>query len=211
MFVIAAEKFFSFRADWHELDRARPLVRQYQIALDSVLRSHSELERCVAHCVHCGIRFLTHPRNVGREDLRCPFGCRRQHRRWRSNQRSVAYYRTASGKAKKKRLNACRRGNASPEQQRTDSIEQATTPNEQLPGELSVKVELRWDGVVLDESSLLNSRMLPYVRMVVRLIERIEHGGQELVGLLRQAMRQHSIAYRRRSDYVVRFLQQYPP
>jgi hypothetical protein len=186
-------------------------VRQYQIALDSVLRSHSELERCVAHCVHCGIRFLTHPRNVGRLDLGCPFGCRRQHRRWRSSQRSAAYYRTVSGKAKKKRLNARRRGNASPEPQRADAIEQATLPSPQLPGEWSVKVELRWDGVVLDESSVLNSRMLPYVRMVVRLIEGIEFGGQEIVGLLRQAMRQHSIAYRRRSDYVLRFLQQHPP
>lgn len=175
------------------------------------MRSQPELKRCVMQCVHCGIRFLTHPRNVGRLDLRCPFGCQRQHRRWRSKQRSAAYYRTASGKVKKKRLNARRSGHASPEQQRTDTIEQATTPNEQLPDAWSVKVELRWDGVVLDESSLLNSRMLPYVRMVVRLIEGIAVSGQEIVGLLRQAMRQHSIAYRRRSDYVLRFLQQHPP
>lgn len=112
---------------------------------------------------------------------------------------------------KKKRLNARRRGHSSPAQQRTDTIEQATSPNQQLPDEWSVKVELRWDGVVLDESSLLKSRMLPYVRMVVSLIEGIELSDQEIVRLLRQAMRQHSIAYRRRSDYVLRFLQQHPP
>src|SRR5208283_1217436 len=43
-FAIAVEKFFDFRADWHEDDRARPLVRQYQAALDSVLQSHGQLQ-----------------------------------------------------------------------------------------------------------------------------------------------------------------------
>ena len=73
------------------------------------------------------------------------------------------------------------------------------------------KVELRLDGVVLDESSLLNSPMLPYVRMVVSLIEGVEFGCDEIVRLLRQAMRQHSIAYSRRVDYVLGFLHQHPP
>jgi hypothetical protein len=112
---------------------------------------------------------------------------------------------------KKKRLNARRSCRSRPEQKRTDTIEQATSPNQQLPDELSATVELRLDGVVLDESSLLKSRMLPYVRMVVSLIEGVELGGKEIVRLLRQAMRQHSIAYRRRSEYVVRFLHQHPP
>lgn len=38
-FAIALEQVFSFRADWHQDDRADPLVRQYQTALDSVLES----------------------------------------------------------------------------------------------------------------------------------------------------------------------------
>ena len=42
----------------------RPLVRQYQTALDSILQSHPELRRCVVRCADCGIRFLTHPRNA---------------------------------------------------------------------------------------------------------------------------------------------------
>jgi hypothetical protein len=85
---------------------------------------------------------------------------------------------------KKKRLNARRSGNSSPEQQRTDTIEQATSPSQQLPDEWSVKVELRWDGVVLDESSLLNSRMLPYVRMVVNLMR---VSTDKALGILEQA------------------------
>ena len=166
----------------------------------------------MAHCVHCGIRFLSHPRNACRADLRCPFGCRRHYREWRSNQRSSAYYRTASGKAKKKRLNARRSCHLySTEQKRTAATEQATPASEPPPDPLSPQVELRLQGVVLHESSLLKSRMLPYVRMVVSLIEGIEFSHSEVVRLLRQALRQHSIASRTRSEYVLRFLHEHPP
>jgi len=84
-------------------------------------------------------------------------------------------------------------------------------PDEQLTDELQGKVELRLEGVVLDESSLVRSRMLPYARMVVGLIEGIELSCHEVVRLLRQAMRQHSIANRRRVDYILCFLNQHPP
>jgi hypothetical protein len=46
-FAIAIEKFFSLRADWHQDDRASPLVRQYQTVLDSILQSHPALQGCV--------------------------------------------------------------------------------------------------------------------------------------------------------------------
>ncbi|MDD4890851.1 MAG: hypothetical protein PHU85_13100 [Phycisphaerae bacterium] len=64
---------------------------------------------------------------------------------------------------------------------------------------------------MLDESSLATSPMLPYVRMVVRLIEGIELSCRDVLRLLRQAMRQHSIGARRRIDYVLSFLHQHPP
>lgn len=112
---------------------------------------------------------------------------------------------------KKKRLNAQRSYDASPEQKQTATTEQAIPASKPAQDELSPKVELRLQGVVLNEASLLKSRMLPYVRMVVSLIEGIELSDQEIVRLLRQAMRQHSIAYRTRSDYVLRFLHQHPP
>jgi hypothetical protein len=76
---------------------------------------------------------------------------------------------------------------------------------------LSPKVELRLGAVVLNETSLLKSQMLPYVRMVVSLIEGIEFSCAEVVSLLRRAMRQHSIASRTRSEYVLRFLHEHPP
>jgi hypothetical protein len=76
---------------------------------------------------------------------------------------------------------------------------------------LPVTIELRLEGVVLDELSLARSPMLPYVRMIVSLIEGVELSWREVLDLLRQAMRQHSIGARSRIDYLLGFLHQHPP
>lgn len=78
------------------------------MALDAVLVAHARLAACAATCRHCGIRFLTHPRNANRQDLHCPFGCRDELRRRRSKERSRKYSRSAAAQRKKKRLNAKR-------------------------------------------------------------------------------------------------------
>ena len=145
--------------------------------------------------------------------MRCPFGCRQHHRRQCSCQRSTAYYRTATGKAKKKRLNARRQGSQVPPaaQPLSDIDPQEASPNEPASDLLPVTSELRLEGVVLRESSLASSPMLPYVRMVVSLIEGVKLSCHEVVHLLRQAMRQHSIGARRRIDYLLGFLHQHPP
>lgn len=164
-------------------------------------------------CTHCGIRFLTHPRCAGRRDLRCPFGCRQHHRRQRSNQRSAAYYRTPSGKELKEQLNA-RRGRrcqlakddpaSKANQQRQDADEQPAVAR-------PVKAELRLEDQVLGETTLRTSSMLGYVGMIVNLLEGIRLHRGELLELLLSSLRQHSIAYRTRTDYVLRFLYQHPP
>jgi hypothetical protein len=78
-----------------------PVVLAYYVELRSVLRNKPWLRKCQARCWHCGIFFLTDRRNAGREDLGCPFGCSREHRRRESTRRSVAYYREPEGKGKK--------------------------------------------------------------------------------------------------------------
>jgi len=78
------------------------------VVLRSVLRIKPWLRKCLARCRHCGIFFLTDPRNAGRQDLGCPFGCSRAHRQRQSTQRSIAYYREPEGKIKKQALNARR-------------------------------------------------------------------------------------------------------
>jgi hypothetical protein len=90
------------------------LVLSYYVVLRSVLRMKPGLRKCLARCRHCGIFFLTDPRNAGRRDLGCPFGCSRAHRQKQSTQRSVAYYQEPEGKVKKQALNARRRKSPPP-------------------------------------------------------------------------------------------------
>jgi hypothetical protein len=171
------------------------------------LESHPQLQECVAYCIDCGIRFLTHPRNAGRRKLRCAFGCRRQHRRQSSNQRCAAYYHTPEGKRRKKRLNARRQCRETP----PDLDRPASPANEPGAAELPVAFRLRLSAVVLDEPGLARSPMLPYVRMLVGLIEGIQLTPEEVLGLLRQGMRQRSIGVRKRIDYALDVLHQHPP
>jgi hypothetical protein len=97
------------------------------------------------------------------------------------------------------------------EQPQQDSDAPSIASHDTPPDAFAEHFELCLAGVVLRESTLANSLMLPYVRMVVRLIEGIELSLDELVQLLRQALRQHSMALRSRKDYVLGFLQQHPP
>ncbi len=53
--------------------------------------------------------------------------------------------------------------------------------------------------------------MLPYARLLVRLIDGTELSCAQLVELLLETMRQHSMSRRSRTDYVLRFLNQHPP
>ena len=76
---------------------------------------------------------------------------------------------------------------------------------------LPVAAELQGENVVLDEASVANSPMLPYVRMVVSLIEGVEFTCREVVHLLRQTLRQHSIGAGGRSGYLRGVLHKHPP
>jgi hypothetical protein len=73
------------------------------------------------------------------------------------------------------------------------------------------KIELRLEGVVVDEATLRNSPLLPYVRTVVNLLEGLRLDLPQLVALLLELLRQRSIGLRRRRDYVREYLHQHPP
>ncbi len=163
---------------------------QYYVVLRSVLRTRPDLRRCVTRCRHCRIFFVTHPRNVGRRDLGCPFGCKEAHRKRRSTQRSVEYYGTKEGKTKKKIQN----GKRSYGEARADHHPQ-----------LRSAPQLECDGVRLDAATV------SYVRMVTSLIEERQVSEDEIVEMLVRAMRQHSIARRRRMDYVLAYLKKNAP
>lgn len=168
----------------------RALVGQYYVVLRSVVRTRTELRECVRRCRHCGIFFLTHPRNVGRRDLGCPFGCKEAHRKRRSTERSVEYYGTDEGKAKKKFQNDKR-----------NQANARTSHNTELPSGRQLEQDgMRFDMVIVG-----------YVRMVTSLIERRRVSEEEIIEMLVRMLRQHSIARRRRIDYVLAYLKKNGP
>ncbi len=65
--------------------------------------------------------------------------------------------------------------------------------------------------VVLDEARVASSAMLPYVRMVVSLIEGVEFTCREVVELLGRSLRQHRIGAGRRGEYLWGFPDRHPP
>ena len=241
VFVVAVGEFFSFRRNWHRDKRARRLVRQYQRTLDAILRAHSDLASCAVRCRRCGIRFLTHPRNAHRRDLRCEFGCREYHRQQLANARSKKHYRTDRGRRNKKHHNGKRSASGdvaesgvSPEVSPPDTIpadvdsfcsdissavKPASPPLpaphpapqialEEPPAE---DVQLMLDGFALNEATLVNSPMLPYLAMVASVLEGRLIRPEELLQALRRSLRQRSFDRLPRREYVLRFLNQHPP
>ena len=125
------------------------------------------------------------------------------------------YRQTRAGRWQKKLLNARRQQGDGPAvpapQPDRDPHPQGTPLSEPTADTLQPTVELGPEGIVLDESSVAGSRMLPYVRMVVSLIEGVAFTCREVAELLRLAMRQHSIGAPGRSPYAWCFPPQRPP
>ena len=117
--------------------------------------------------------------------MRCPFGCRKAHRKQQSTRRSVGYYRTQEGKLKKGIQNGHRHRQEKREPERTS-----------LPG--SGKGE--WDAGIV-----------AHVRMVTSLIEARRVSRDEILKMLARALRQHSLGRVRRIDYIVRQLNKASP
>lgn len=183
------------------------LVLQYYFVLKSVLKSKPRLQPCLTRCRHCGIFFLTHPRNRGRRDLGCPFGCREALRKKRSTDRSTAYYKTRSGRYKKKLQNNKRC-------KEVPKPYSGSTPKEKVglePGEKGVRVELGPPEADGDLSLDFDAGMVEHVRMVTSLIEGRRVSREEILQMLKRTLRQHRIGREKRIDYLVRFLKENPP
>jgi hypothetical protein len=178
---------FRFAEDWYRREPVIGLVLGYYAVLRSVWRAQPALRRCLTRCRHCGIFFLTHPRNAGRKDLRCPFGCRQAHRRRQSDQRSAAYYRDEVGQEKKRALNAKRR----------KSSARSPPPPPPLP--------------LLEPSPPWPPRIVPYIRMVTSLLEGRPVSLAEVLAMLGRALRQHRMARMRRRDQTLGWLHAQPP
>jgi len=138
--------------------------------------------------VHCRIFFLSDPRNRGRQDLGCPFGCRSAHRRKRSTERSTAYNRSPAGKLKRKLRQEKRSGRSPPS-----------------PGDGGQPEEAPLEGLELQAG------VVEYVRVVTSLVEGRGVSLEEVLEMLRRSVRQRSLARERRIDYALRTLKEKPP
>ena len=185
--LVQIQELFQFCPDWYRRSEVvRTRVAQYYVVLRSVVRHKPPLRRCLSRCQHCGIFFLTHPRNAGRRDLGCPFGCQAAHRKQSSTARSVAYYRNSVGKQKKRMQNHKRRNDPG----RADPPRRVTIGGE---GEERQQLQLQANPV------------LGYIGMVVSLIEGRRVSQEEIVEMLARAVRQHSISHRRRMEYLLSY------
>ena len=139
-----------------------------------MLKEHPCLRPYLKKCSHCCILFFTDPRNIGRNDLGCPFGCRQSYRKISAARRVKAYYQTKYGKGKKSRLN-----NAS--YQRGYASLKKTMISECVDGQP-------------DKSLLL------HIQVVIRIVEARRVALEEIISMLKD-FRQHSIDLRERFGY----------
>jgi hypothetical protein len=135
--------------------------------------------------------FFTHPRNAGRHNLRCPFGCREAHRKEQSAQRSAAYYRDPKGKRKKSDLNQRRKSASACAGARPQ-------PARKVPAGKPAAVQA-------------NPVIVEHVRMVVSLIEGRRISRRAILQMLAKNLRQHTMVRRRRIDQAVLWLNEQPP
>ncbi|MBN2492049.1 MAG: hypothetical protein JXQ29_14475, partial [Planctomycetes bacterium] len=140
---------------------------------------YPESRRCLTCCKDCGIRFFTHPRNAGRTDLCCPFGCRAERRRRQTNERSRDHYRTEFGRARKKARNRGR-GRRSAQSAAVEPPPGPETPED------------------------LGPDMIAHIQVVTSIIERRRVSRDETIALIRWVLRQRSMGFRRRGGYGAR-------
>jgi hypothetical protein len=152
----------------------RDRVRSYYAQIRSLLRERPDLRPRLKRCRHCRILFFTHPRNAGRTDLCCGFGCRGAHRRQRDARRTAAYYREH------------------PEKKRRQNRKRYLLAQRAEPGSVPLPQDQAATPIVR------------HVRLIVSLIERRAVGLDEILRMLGQKERQHRMGRERGASYGAR-------
>lgn len=169
--------------------------------LRSVLRTKPHARKCLCRCRHCGIYFFTDPRNAGRLDLGCRFGCKKEHRRRGSIRRSTEYYQGEEGRKYKRRQNQRQRGQVEvvdPKPAKcSDPPPSGKSP---CPAEVAKALPAAQD-----------PELIEHVRAVVSLIEERPVSLEEIWQMLLRVLSQRSMGRRRKIDHVVAWLNANPP
>lgn len=203
-FIVKIQLAYQFTPDWYREGEVRESVLHYYWVLRQVLRDNPHLRKCLTRCKHCGIFFLTHPRNAGRRDLSCPFGCRQVYQKENLKKRSAKYYRSEKGKKKKKELNERRDRQVKPDNEGADLANESLQKQNELP--------LQHEEIVQNEEEVIRDKgSLCYIQMVISLIEGCLVSLDEVLKMLAKIWRQHSIDRRRRFVYAFTYPSQRPP
>lgn len=189
---------------------------EYYWVLRSVLRERPEVRRCLCRCRHCRIFFITDPRNAGRKDLGCPFGCNEAHRKRESTRRSVAYYRSPKGKDRKRLLNRKRyllagRGPESPVAEQASEPEPEPEPDEPEREPQSAAESPSPVAGVAQVRACWSAELVEHVRLVCSLIEGRRVRRKEVLEMLGEISRQRRMVKMRKVDHFVAWLHQQPP
>ena len=187
--------------------------------LRSILRAKPHLRKCLVRCRQCRIFFFTDPRNAGRCDLRCPFGCREAHRRKESNRRSSAYYLGEQGRKYKKRQNQRqtekrRLRAAAHDSEGGDGPGTPVKKDPSAEAETAAAVEQLSPGTAPSAPTLVELPpwdLVEYVRRVVSLIEGRPVSRAEILEVLRRVLRQRSMSRQRQIDHTFAWLNEHPP
>ena len=199
--AIKIQGYFEFRPDWYRGTGVADLVKEYYWVIRRAKRTHPQLRRCLTRCRHCRIFFLSHPRNAGRQDLGCPFGCREAHRKRESTKRSVAYYRGDVGRECRRIQNGNRQFTGMPPVPEP-TAEPPLEPQPEPPSGM---------GGSDASHGFWPAPLLVYLRMVISLIEDRPVSGEAILEMLGRVLRQRSIPRRRKIDHLIERLNEHPP
>lgn len=148
------------------------MALEYFSILKSIIHGDPRLRKCLAKCRDCGIHFLTDPRNRGRKDLRCPFGCRQAH----LAKQSVNYYNSMpEGKIKKKIHNNRWR--------------------KKVKSANSVADSQKTSEITLDKT------IFNYIWSLVNLLEGRKVPSDEITTMLKRLLREHSMGNQQKKRY----------
>ena len=178
-----------------------------------MLSGKSHLRECLTRCRHCRIFFLTHPRNAGRADLGCPFGCREAHRKQSATERTREYYRSEAGRVKKRIQNEKRGVVGAPDPGCLFRDEPTgDSGNEPPPAggcrDTDCEREAHPDSSVPERYT---PSMVAYLVVVISLIEGRRVERKEILEMLRRALRQRSMVRQRRVEHSAAWLNEIPP
>lgn len=151
----------------------------YCLELRAALRMYPWGRRYLRRCAVCRLFFLADCRNVWRDNVCCPYGCRSIWCRQLSDKRVKAYYRTRAGKRKKPALNRRRnRQGASAKPQPEPEPIPPPPPDEEVSAEI-----------------------ITHVQFVVGVFEERRVGRDEIIALFRTIWRQRKIEDCPSADY----------